>query len=115
MVADSAELIPFTATNSSSISPYLHLFPPFEYTATSPPPGISADDFNAFINKQIDRVINYVRGQDQDAESVGSSSEIPAMRSRKIDYGCDNDIDTWRLGDIIPVPPLWAGRPKTMI
>ena len=111
MVADTGELIDFDTTRKSDISPYLHLFTPFEYTAENPPPGINADDFNAFIDKQTDRVINYVRGQDQDIESVGSSSVIPAMRSRKIDYSCDDNIETWRLGDIVHSTPTLVGRP----
>ncbi len=111
MVAETGELIDFDTTHKSAISPYLHLFTPFEYNSGNPPPGINAGDFDAFIDKQIDREINYVRGQDQDKAGVGSSSEIPAMRSRKIDYACDDTIETWRLGDIVHSTPTLVGRP----
>ncbi|MBW2072778.1 MAG: hypothetical protein JRI89_16210, partial [Deltaproteobacteria bacterium] len=95
--ADGSEQIPFTVANKATIGPYLHLFTPFEFSSLSPPPGIITADYAAFLSKQSERVINFIRGEDQGSEAVGTSSNIPTMRNR--------------LGDIVHSTPTVVGRP----
>ncbi len=109
--ASGSEVLSFTAGttgNRSDIAPYLHAYEPFAYTAASPPPGIAASDFSTYLDHQADRVINWVRGEDQGALSFGSSV-IPPMRSRYYVEGGTGK--TWRLGDIINSTPTVVGRP----
>ena len=119
MLAESGEIVAFsTATsNMAAIAPYLHVFDPFAFNISSPPPGIVSDatdhtDFDAFIALQVEREIKWVRGQDQSEFAFGAKgSKIPAMRSR---YYQDNNTSanrTWRLGDIINSTPTVVGRP----
>lgn len=109
MLAESGEVIGFTTANKASIAPYLHAFEPFAYTAASPPTGIEAADFNTFVDHQADRLIEWIRGEDQGSLSF-SSSVIPPMRSRH--YKDSNNIArTWRLGDIVNSTPTVVGRP----
>jgi Tfp pilus tip-associated adhesin PilY1 len=112
MVAQTGEQVDFTtdSTDLSKISPYLHLFDPFSYSAASPPPGIDTSDFTSFLGYQAERQVNYIRGQDQGTYAFGSSI-IPAMRSRQIDWNCDHTINTWRLGDVIYSTPTLVGAP----
>ncbi|MBW2072931.1 MAG: hypothetical protein JRI89_17015, partial [Deltaproteobacteria bacterium] len=108
---DGSEQVAFSEANAALISPYLHLFDPFAYNATTPPPGIDPADFSTFLTAQSVREINYIRGQDQADSSVGASSVIPAMRSRQVDYDCDGTVETWRLGDAVHSTPTLVGRP----
>jgi Tfp pilus tip-associated adhesin PilY1 len=113
MVGDAGETVPFATTSRADLLPFLHLFTPFAYNATSRPPGIATStDFNstAYSEGQADRIIKYIRGQDQAAYSFGSSI-IPAMRSRQIDYNCDGTSETWRLGDDVYSTPTVAPTP----
>ncbi len=113
MVAESGEQVEFVTdlTEITKISPYLHLFNPFEFTPASPPPGIVATDYNTYLGHQTKRVIEYIRGEDQGSLSFGSST-IPAMRSRQIDFGCDGTVETYRMGDVIHSTPTLVGRPS---
>jgi len=112
MLAETGEVINFSTANATTIGPYLHVFDPFVYSAASPPPGIDAADFTDFVDAQIVREINWIRGQDQaDSSALTNGSVIPAMRSR---YYQDNVTDaarTWRLGDIVSSTPTVVGRP----
>ncbi len=111
MVKEAGEQVEFTtaAGDVTKIYPYIHLFTPFAYTVASPPPGITALD-NTYKGYQTERIIKYIRGEDQGAFSYGSSI-IPAMRSRQIDFGCDNTVETWRMGDVIHSTPTLVGGP----
>lgn len=107
--ASGSEVLSFTTANKTDIAPYLHAYAPFTYTAVSPPPGIAPADFSAFIDHQADRVINWIRGEDQGALTF-SSSVIPPMRSRHYVEG--GASKTWRLGDVINSTPTVVGRPS---
>ncbi len=108
--ADGSEQIAFTTTNITDIGPYLHLFDPFSYEANDPPPGIRTVDWGLFVTNQQDRVVNYIRGQDQGNLAV-AGSVIPAMRSRQVDYDCDNTVETWRFGDVVHSTPTVVAAP----
>ncbi len=110
MVAETNEQIPFATTDIAKIAPFLHLFDPFQYSAASPPPGVDGSDFSTFLDEQAERLVNFIRGEDQGSLSFGSSI-LPAMRSRQIDLDCDGTTETWRLGDIIYSTPTMVGRP----
>ncbi|MFH0727569.1 MAG: PilC/PilY family type IV pilus protein [Pseudomonadota bacterium] len=110
MVAETGEQVPFTTGELPTISPYLHLFDPFQFSAASPPPGVASADFTTFLDRQAERLVNYIRGEDQ-GELAFSSSKIPAMRSRQIDWDCSGTAETWRLGDIVYSTPTLVGTP----
>ncbi len=122
MEVDSGEMVPFTCTSppavadltdTSKIFPYLTVFPTFSdepaeiVTARISTPSV----FEAFLQGQTQRLINYVRGEDQPSATFGSYS-APAFRSRKIDYDNDGTVETWRLGDVIYSTPTVVGRPS---
>ena len=109
-VADNGEVIEFTSTKLNDIGPYLHPFDPFSHSVSDPPPGIRSVDYNLFIPNQLNRVIKYVRGQDQ-GEQIIALSTIPAMRNRQVDYDCDGTVETWRLGDIVHSTPTVVTAP----
>ena len=108
--ADGTEEIAFTTVNIADIGPYLHLFDPFIYGPSEPPPGIRAVDYSLFVARQADRVVDYIRGKDQPA-AVVALSNLPAMRNRQVDYDCDNTAETWRLGDVIHSSPTVVATP----
>jgi type IV pilus assembly protein PilY1 len=108
--ADGSEEFAFTTTNITDIGPYLHLFDPFSYEANDPPPGIRTVDWGLFVTSQQNRVVNFVRGQDQGNLAV-AGSVIPAMRSRQVDYDCDNTVETWRFGDVVHSTPTVVAAP----
>lgn len=110
--ADGSEQVDFTTANKTKISPYLHLYIPFAYSASDPPPGIDSSDWNSYVSTQIDRQINYIRGEDQNQDSSLPNSIIPAMRSRQVDYDCDGTLETWRMGDVVHSTPTLVGRPS---
>ncbi len=107
-----AEEVPFTtaAANMAKISPYLHLFTPFSFSPAVPPPGIRDVDYAQFLTNQANRVVNYIRGEDQGQLSFAGSI-MPAMRARQVDYDCDSTTDTWRLGDVIHSTPTVVATP----
>ncbi len=108
MLAEAGEVMAFSTAYQASIDDYLHAFHPFSYTAASPPPGVAGADFSSYMDHQAERVIKWIRGEDQGALTFGSSV-IPPMRSR---YYTDGTTDyTWRLGDIINSTPTVVGRP----
>ena len=110
--ADGSEQVDFTTANKATISPYLHLYAPFAYSDGDPPPGIDSNDWNSYVATQIDRQINYIRGEDQDQDSSLPNSVIPAMRSRQVDYDCDGTLETWRMGDVVHSTPTLVGMPS---
>lgn len=108
MVADSGEVMDFVApttptwtdmTNLSKFFAYMHTYDPF-----NPPIPPTDGDFRAMVTRQAQRLVNFVRGEDQPFETVGSVI-LPASRSRKIDYDDDGDVETWRLSDIVHSTP----------
>lgn len=116
MIVDSDEQKPFTCDSIPSIFdlkketeiyPYIPVYPPF-----NPPPYVphSNADFKDFLRHQTKRVINYIRGEDQESY-IGTGYIIPPFRSRQIDYDDDGNVETWRLGDIIYSTPTVVGRP----
>jgi len=109
-VAETGEIKDFTIANKADIAPYLHLYTPFLHNALIPPPGIDSGDFNDFLDHQADRVINFIRGQDQNTYSF-SNSTIPAMRSRQVDHNGDLSVSTWRLGDVVNSTPTLVSKP----
>ena len=108
--ADGSEEFAFTTANTADIGPYLHLFDPFVYGPSEPPPGIRSADYGLFVTDQTERVVDYIRGEDQPAAVVGGSN-LPAMRNRQVDYDCDNTAETWRLGDVIHSSPTVVATP----
>jgi len=130
MVVDSGdELLPFDylsaadsdLTDVTKIFPYINLFPTFNNEPLIAYNGsfISIDDFRAetddfkdFLKKQSERVINYIRGEDQvEYISIDNKYILPSFRSRQADYDEDGDVNTWRLGDIVYSTPTVVGRP----
>ncbi len=109
-------------TNTAKIFPYLTLFPTFSnepsinYNGASTPIDTFRGDptaFEDFLKNQSSRVINYIRGVDQNefTSSTTPSYTIPEFRSRKVDYDDDGIMETWRLGDIVYSTPTAVGRP----
>jgi type IV pilus assembly protein PilY1 len=109
--ADGSEQVDFTTANKAKISPYLHLYSPFAYSSSDPPAGIDSNDWNSYVSTQVDRQINYIRGEDQGQDSSLPNSIIPAMRSRQVDYDCDGTLNTWRMGDVVHSTPTLVGMP----
>ena len=112
-VVDSGELIAFDETNYSTLFHYLNLYPTFadEPTWTAAIRSVPAA-WTDFLEKQSKRVINYIRGEDQAAFTSGAYGyNLPAMRSRQVDYDDDKVVETWRLGDMIYSSPTLVGRP----
>lgn len=123
MVVDSGEQAGFTCSSlppvtelsdPSKVYPYLTLYPSFgdepAYVSTIRTDGT----FDDFLQNQTQRVINYVRGEDQStfASSTTPTYAIPAFRNRKVDYDEDDTLETWRLGDIVYSTPTFVGRPS---
>ena len=117
-IGNTGELLNFTDTQTA-IYPYIHVVPnPFDLV--SPPylsgifeNGIVLDQsaFDTFAANQAKRVIRFIRGQDQGADSSSGTYTIPAMRSRQIDYNNDWNLETWRLGDVVFSTPTIVGSP----
>jgi type IV pilus assembly protein PilY1 len=105
MLPDNNEVIDFAKTNANAIQPYIHLYPPFEDKPGWVPTDASA--FSDFVLKQTERVIDFIRGEDQsEYESPSFSYTIPASRSRQMESG-----ETWRLGDVVHSTPTVIGTP----
>ncbi len=131
MVVDPGEQVDFVAnalpstadlTSTAKIFPYLTLFPTFGdetsifYDGVSTPIDTFRGDaaqFDDFLKNQSHRVINYIRGIDQDSFVSGTTPSyiLPEFRSRKVDYDDDGTLETWRLGDIVYSTPTDVGRP----
>lgn len=123
-IDNSGELLNFTDGQGALYS-YIHVIP--EPFATTTPPSylsgiinatggvIDSTAYQTYAEAQAQRVIKFIRGQDQEEDtSTISGQTIPAMRSRAVNYpisATDNTIDTWRLGDIVYSTPTVVGRP----
>ena len=126
MVVDGGETVDFTCptlpsvaelTDTSDIFPYIPVYPPFEASAPDYIETIRASQpsaFDDFLQNQTQRVINYIRGQDQGlfTSTTTPPYTIPAFRERKVDYDEDGTVEKWRLGDIVYSTPTFVGRPS---
>ncbi len=131
MVADPGEQAPFVypgtdptdLTDTSTIFPYINLFPTFanEPSIAFDGSNVSLDAlrsetavFEDLLYNQTRRVINFIRGQDQGIFTSGTSPSyiLPAFRNRQVDYDDDGVTETWRLGDIVYSTPTAVGRPS---
>ena len=106
-----ASMTPFTATTDGT-GPLTALIPVSENTSgpitiTGVPAGAVVKDD---IPQLAKRVINFIRGQDQEPGTLVGGTTLPAFRSRQIEY--KNQVHTWRLGDIIHSNPLVVDRPN---
>lgn len=109
-------------TDTGKIFPYINLFPTFgdepnityNDTDTALQALRSETNFNDLLQHQTQRVINFIRGEDQDeyTSTTSPSYILPAFRSRQIDYDNDGDDETWRLGDIVYSTPTVVGKPS---
>jgi type IV pilus assembly protein PilY1 len=87
-VVDSAEILDFTSTNASALTPYL---------------GVSATDWNylgSTSSARAENLIDYIRGKDS---GLTGTTDV---RSRTIDGV------TWKLGDIIYSTPVLVAAPQ---
>ena len=114
MVADSGEVMDFEATTTptwadmtdlSKFYAYMYTYDPF-----TPPIPVTDSDFRPMVERQAQRLVNFIRGQDQAFEMVGSVI-LPSSRSRQIDYDNDGTVETWRLGDIVHSTPKLVQMP----
>ena len=121
MAADSGEVRSFLHTDSDILA-YVHGLSPFDVTLL--PENLDdirvshAADYPTVLSDyqtaQRQRVVKYIRGQDQgeeDITSAGHTLTLPAMRSRTFDQDTDPDLETWRLGDIVYSTPTVVGTP----
>ncbi len=128
MIADAGEQIPFACNRLPSstdlvdptqLYPYIQVYPPFEPSAPAYIESFRANfgtqpaPFLDFIENQTQRVINFIRGQDQGPFTATTTPTytIPAFRSRKADTNNNGQLETWRLGDIIYSTPAFVGAP----
>ena len=94
MVADSGEVKDFIAaidptwaemTDTSNFFAYLHTFEPFTPPSPFTLPITAADadyaDFQAVVTRQARRQVNFIRGQDQNFETIGGHT-LPDSRNR---------------------------------
>jgi len=112
-IKDAGEQISFDISNKASLYPYLTLYPSF----TDKPQWVKDIDFQgvtdavAFRSTQAERVIKYIRGEDQGSYTQGTA-EVPAMRNRQYADPVTSLTKTWRLGDIVHSSPTLVGRPQ---
>ena len=115
MVVDAGEQVDFVTedpvpvaklTDPTTIYPYLTLFSSFDDEPAQVSSIRLAGGLTTFLQEQTKRQINYIRGQDQDAVTLGSFT-IPAMRNRQYEGG----TKLWRLGDIVHSTPTVVARP----
>jgi type IV pilus assembly protein PilY1 len=123
MLPDTDEVVAFVDTEPefSDISPYIHVYPPFQSAPWGLEPrrlecAASAADcgpFNDFLTHQSQRVIDYIRGKDQGqyTSSTTPSYTIPPFRNRVVGEGGVAPSKTWRLGDIVYSTPTVVGSP----
>ncbi len=116
MVPDAGrnEIVAFTESEWAAISPYLHVFPPF--ASTSELDNLRnnyASVYSDFVTRQSQRIINFIRGQDQAiyTSTTSPSYTLPALRSRQSDYDDDGVSETWRLGDVVFSTPSSTAMP----
>ena len=123
-IDNNGELLSFIPTQNV-LYPYIHVIP--EPFATTSPPSylngiistsgmvIDAIAYQNYADAQAQRVIKFIRGQDQAEDTTTISGQtISAMRSRQVNYPLsptDHTVDTWRLGDIVYSTPTVVGRP----
>jgi type IV pilus assembly protein PilY1 len=93
-------------TDTSKFFAYMHTYDPF-----NPPIPPTDADFRTVVTRQARRLVDFIRGEDQPFETVGSVI-LPASRNRKIDYDNDGDVQTWRLGDIVHSTPKLVQIPS---
>lgn len=130
-IPDDGEIVDFTTDSLSAATlsdvstfyPYLNIFPTFgdeptifvtdEYKSLNALRHENYEDLlEDLLIKQTKRVIDYIRGADQNEYVSGEYGYIlPPFRSRKVDYNDDGIMDTWRLGDIVYSTPTVVGRP----
>jgi len=118
-IPSDGEVVPFVAPSSAltandlNLNNGLKLYPFI-------PVSWNSDNINevapangaAYMQAQIVRVINFIRGQDQKAVTTGGLN-LPAFRSRQIDpTNSDAPPLTWRLGDIVHSNPLVIDHPN---
>ncbi len=114
---DPTKLYPYipVTTNSKALPAY----PVDDKLSPATPNIIKAE----FLQNQTQRVINYIRGQDQEAKAIAyndptlgaSVYTLPAFRSRKLDLDHDTahvKETTWRLGDIVYSSPTVVSKPQ---
>jgi type IV pilus assembly protein PilY1 len=87
---------------------YLHTYEPFNPPITYPDPVLDSSNFRSVVQRQAGRIINYIRGQDQE-EDVAGSVDLSAFRSRKLFH--NGNLETWRLGDIVHSTPTLVAQP----
>jgi Tfp pilus tip-associated adhesin PilY1 len=92
-------------TDPADFFAYMHVYEPF-----IPPISPTHSQFQSMVARQARRVVNFIRGQDQAIDQVGSV-DLHAMRNRKVDHNGDGEELTWRLGDIVYSSPTLVGRP----
>jgi len=87
MAADSGEVMDFVArttptwsemTDLSKFFAYMHTYDPF-----TPPIPATDSNFRPMVTRQAQRLVNYVRGEDQPFETVGTVI-LPASRTRQM-------------------------------
>jgi type IV pilus assembly protein PilY1 len=114
MAADSGEVKDFVALadptwaqvgDPGDFFAYIHPYTPF-----TPPIPVTDSNFEALVSRQVRRVINFTRGEDQPADEIGPL-EIAAFRNRQYDADGDGNLETWRLGDIVYSTPTVVGAP----
>lgn len=115
MIPNSGEVVDFVCenpppvaklTDSSTLYPYLNLFETFADEPTLVASLRPSPLFDTFLQTQTKRQINYIRGEEQPALSMGSYT-LPAMRNRSYETG--NKV--WRLGDIVHSTPTVVSSP----
>jgi type IV pilus assembly protein PilY1 len=87
---------------------YLHTYEPFNPPVNYPDPILDSSNFRSIVRRQAARIVNYIRGQDQEEDVVGGI-ELDAFRSRKIFH--NGNLETWRLGDIVHSTPTLVAQP----
>jgi type IV pilus assembly protein PilY1 len=119
MVVDSGENRVFEATSTPSLADmtdltkiysYLTLYPSFSDKPAWVANIEAEGNRNIFLPLQAKRVVDFIRGEDQTALTIGSYT-VPAMRSRQYRPGGSTVDHTWRLGDIVSSSPTLVGRP----
>ncbi len=123
MIADPGEVQDFVCpslpsssdlTDTSKIFAYIQPYKPFNKPSYVSAISSNTSVYEDYLERQTQRIINYIRGWDQSqySSSTSPSYTIPAFRSRQVDYDGDSTVETWRLGDIVHSTPTVVGRPS---
>ncbi|MCJ8499307.1 pilus assembly protein [Desulfatitalea alkaliphila] len=97
-------------TDPQDFFAYLHTYEPFTPPAPfDPDDAASVPEFRTMVSRQAERVVNFIRGEDQPVEFVGGVKQ--EFRSRQIVPKTGNTEVTWRLGDIVHSSPTVVSRP----